>query len=65
MRSSPSRTPAAFDGEAMLAGLRERIASFKIPKGVEVLDAIPRNAMGKLDKPTLRAMLAQRSPLRT
>jgi malonyl-CoA/methylmalonyl-CoA synthetase len=52
---------AAFDGEAMLGALRERIASFKIPKTVEVLDAIPRNAMGKLDKPTLRAMLAKRS----
>jgi malonyl-CoA/methylmalonyl-CoA synthetase len=51
---------AAFDGEALLLGLRERIASFKIPKGIEVLDAIPRNAMGKLDKPTLRAMMAER-----
>jgi malonyl-CoA/methylmalonyl-CoA synthetase len=52
---------ASFDGEAMLAGLKERIASFKIPKGVEVLEAIPRNAMGKLDKPTLRTMLAERA----
>jgi malonyl-CoA/methylmalonyl-CoA synthetase len=53
--------PASFDAEAMLAKLRERIASFKIPKTVELLDPIPRNAMGKLDKPSLRAMLAERA----
>jgi malonyl-CoA/methylmalonyl-CoA synthetase len=52
---------AAFDGEALLESLRERIASFKIPKGIELLDPIPRNAMGKLDKPTLRAMIAERA----
>jgi malonyl-CoA/methylmalonyl-CoA synthetase len=36
------------------AALRERLASFKVPKAFHVLDALPRNAMGKIDKPALR-----------
>lgn len=48
---------ANVDLEAILATLRERIASFKVPKEIYVVDALPRNAMGKLDKPALRARL--------
>jgi malonyl-CoA/methylmalonyl-CoA synthetase len=48
---------AAVDADAMLATLRERLASFKIPKEVRFLDPLPRNAMGKLDKPALRTLL--------
>lgn len=39
-----------FDGEALLAYLRERLASFKVPREVRVVDALPRNAMGKIEK---------------
>jgi acyl-CoA synthetase (AMP-forming)/AMP-acid ligase II len=42
-----------FDTEAFTAALRERLASFKIPKTVRVLDALPRNAMGKVEKQKL------------
>ena len=49
----------ALDAEALLAELRKRIASFKLPKEVRVVETLPRNAMGKLDKPALRALLGQ------
>ncbi|MGH7755297.1 MAG: class I adenylate-forming enzyme family protein, partial [Vulcanimicrobiaceae bacterium] len=39
-----------FDGEALLAHLRERLASFKVPREVIVIDALPRNALGKIEK---------------
>jgi malonyl-CoA/methylmalonyl-CoA synthetase len=45
------------DTEALLILLRSQLASFKIPKEVRVLDALPRNAMGKLDKRALRKLL--------
>jgi malonyl-CoA/methylmalonyl-CoA synthetase len=37
--------------------LRVRIASFKIPKRFEIVAALPRNALGKVEKPKLRALL--------
>jgi malonyl-CoA/methylmalonyl-CoA synthetase len=42
-----------FDTEAFTAAMRERLASFKIPKTVRVMDALPRNAMGKVEKQKL------------
>jgi malonyl-CoA/methylmalonyl-CoA synthetase len=45
------------DPEALLLLLRAQLASFKVPKEIRILDALPRNAMGKLDKPALRALL--------
>ena len=46
---------AAFEVESLLAYLRERLASFKLPKRIEVVDALPRNALGKLEKSKLKA----------
>jgi non-ribosomal peptide synthetase component E (peptide arylation enzyme) len=34
------------------------LASFKVPKAIYRIEALPRNAMGKVDKPHLRALLA-------
>ncbi len=49
---------ASFD-EAELAGaLRERIARFKQPKQIVVLDELPRNTMGKVQKNLLREQFA-------
>jgi malonyl-CoA/methylmalonyl-CoA synthetase len=42
-----------FDTEAFIAAMRERLASFKVPKIVHVMDALPRNAMGKVEKQKL------------
>jgi fatty-acyl-CoA synthase len=44
----------APDGEALLAFCRERLARYKVPKEVRWLDALPRTAAGKIDKPALR-----------
>jgi malonyl-CoA/methylmalonyl-CoA synthetase len=47
----------AYDEAATLATLRERLASFKIPKAIYPIDALPRNAMGKVEKQRLRESL--------
>jgi malonyl-CoA/methylmalonyl-CoA synthetase len=54
-------TDDAFDAESALATLRERLASFKVPKHLYPIEALPRNAMGKVEKPRLRELLAQRA----
>jgi malonyl-CoA/methylmalonyl-CoA synthetase len=48
------------DGEPgdVVAALRPRLAGFKLPRRVEVVDALPRNAMGKVEKAALRARFA-------
>jgi fatty-acyl-CoA synthase len=33
---------------------RERLARFKCPQRIVFIDALPRNATGKVHKPTLR-----------
>jgi malonyl-CoA/methylmalonyl-CoA synthetase len=43
-----------FDADAFVAAMRERLASFKLPKSVRVVDALPRNAMGKVEKQRLK-----------
>ena len=42
------------DPESVRAALRERLAAFKIPKRVMVVEDLPRNAMGKVQKAELR-----------
>ncbi|MEA2688371.1 MAG: malonyl-CoA/methylmalonyl-CoA synthetase [Candidatus Eremiobacteraeota bacterium] len=55
-------TDEQFDAENALATLRERLASFKVPKHLYPIDALPRNAMGKVEKPRQRELLAQARP---
>jgi len=45
----PAPEPAALIG-----ALKGRIAGFKVPKFVEVVAELPRNAMGKVQKNLLR-----------
>ena len=45
---------AALDADAMQAELKARIANFKVPKRLHVVDELPRNAMGKVQKNVLR-----------
>lgn len=47
------RGPAPDPAE-LTAWCRERMASYKCPKGYELVDSLPRNVMGKLDKRALR-----------
>ena len=38
----------------MIATLKKQIANFKIPKRLEIVADLPRNAMGKVQKNILR-----------
>lgn len=44
-----------WDPDALLAAARERLAPYKLPRRWFPLDALPRNAMGKVERPVLRA----------
>ncbi len=46
---------AALNSDAVRAALRESLANFKVPKMIVVAEALPRNAMGKVQKNLLRA----------
>ncbi len=46
----------AFDTESLRNAAREHLAVFKVPKRFYIVDALPRNAMGKVEKAKLRAM---------
>jgi malonyl-CoA/methylmalonyl-CoA synthetase len=45
---------AGLDEAEVIAALRPRLASYKVPKAVRVVDDLPRNAMGKVQKNVLR-----------
>ncbi len=45
---------AALQPEAVIAGLKARLANFKIPKRCFVVGDLPRNTMGKVQKNLLR-----------
>jgi malonyl-CoA/methylmalonyl-CoA synthetase len=45
---------AAGDPGDVVAALRPRLAAFKLPKHVAVVEALPRNSMGKVQKALLR-----------
>ena len=45
---------ATLDEGAIVAALKARIAAFKVPRRVHVVDDLPRNAMGKVQKNLLR-----------
>jgi malonyl-CoA/methylmalonyl-CoA synthetase len=46
---------AALDEAAVIAAVRARLASFKVPKRVWFAPSLPRNTMGKVQKNALRA----------
>ena len=50
--AAPGASP---DPDALRAALRARLAPYKCPKEVRLLPALPRNAMGKVQKARLRA----------
>ena len=50
------------DPDEVVAWCRERMANFKVPRRVEVLDALPLVAAGKVDKNALRTLAATPPP---
>ena len=48
------RAGAALTPEGVNAWCKSRIASFKAPQYIAIVDALPRNAMGKVLKTDLR-----------
>jgi acyl-CoA synthetase (AMP-forming)/AMP-acid ligase II len=49
-----ARPGAVVDTDELLAWCRERMANYKVPRSVEVVDGLPRNASGKVLKVELR-----------
>lgn len=45
---------ATLDIDGILADLRLKLANFKLPKCIHIIDALPRNTMGKVQKNVLR-----------
>jgi malonyl-CoA/methylmalonyl-CoA synthetase len=45
---------AELDVASLRAAARERLAAFKTPKQIHVVESLPRNAMGKVEKAVLR-----------
>ncbi len=50
-----AKAGVALDPVDILARLKATLANFKVPKHCFVVEALPRNAMGKVQKNTLRA----------
>ena len=49
---------AAVSEDGIVAEIKDRLARFKQPKHVFLVDALPRNAMGKVQKKELRERYA-------
>ena len=54
-----ARPGAALSEPAIIAGLKAKLANFKIPKRCVIASELPRNAMGKVQKNLLRAQYCQ------
>ena len=52
-----ARPGAAPTAEELLAFCRESLAGYKCPREFRLVDEVPRNPMGKIDKKTLRSRL--------
>ena len=54
-----ARPGAVLAGLDIIASLKAKLANFKIPKRCEMVQELPRNAMGKVQKNLLRAQYCQ------
>ena len=53
------RSGATLSLDELRAWSKERLAPYKVPRALHVLEALPRNAMGKLQKKALAELLAK------
>jgi malonyl-CoA/methylmalonyl-CoA synthetase len=49
---------ATLDYDALKSWCKDKMSDYKIPKALKLVDALPRNAMGKVTKPELKAGLS-------
>ncbi|HVY08303.1 MAG TPA: malonyl-CoA synthase [Burkholderiales bacterium] len=56
-----AKREAVLDPAAMIAELKKNFANYKVPKRVYVVDDLPRNAMGKVQKALLRERYGKES----
>jgi acyl-CoA synthetase (AMP-forming)/AMP-acid ligase II len=49
---------AQVTAEELLEHTRAQLSKYKVPVELTVLDSLPKNSVGKIDKPTLRTSLA-------
>src|ERR1700730_17779592 len=52
------RTPGSATSGELIGQCGAALARYKVPRGVPVLDALPKNPVGKIDKPALRRLVA-------
>jgi malonyl-CoA/methylmalonyl-CoA synthetase len=52
----PGRIP---EEKALIEAMRERLAAYKVPKRIVIVDELPRNTMGKVQKNKLRERYAE------
>jgi acyl-CoA synthetase (AMP-forming)/AMP-acid ligase II len=62
MRGYLGRPDAWIDLDALKARCTENLSPYKRPKVIHVVEALPKNAVGKLDKNSLRASHAEQQP---
>ena len=48
------KSRANFDTDAFLSWCKQKMANYKVPREVKLVEALPRNAMGKVQKFLLR-----------
>jgi malonyl-CoA/methylmalonyl-CoA synthetase len=51
------RVGANLDTKSLRAWGKERLATYKVPQDVIILQELPRNAMGKVSKPDLKKII--------
>ena len=57
------RDPAVFDPQGLIASVRSSLGGFKVPRHVVIVDDLPVNGAGKLQKNELREWLEKNSSL--
>ena len=53
------RAGMALSPDELRDWCRPRMSNYKVPKAIRFVDSLPRNAMGKVTKPDVRALLQQ------
>jgi malonyl-CoA/methylmalonyl-CoA synthetase len=53
------RPGAALDLDGLKTWAKETLAPYKIPRALQIVAALPRNAMGKVTKPDVAALFRE------